>query len=55
MPVQFLGDHVNANPSRAPASNPAAFIQIDLGVGAFHVTFLARINRCYLLQVALHP
>ncbi|MBY3168421.1 hypothetical protein HFO53_12075 [Rhizobium laguerreae] len=53
--VQLLGDHINADSGRAPAGNLAAFIDIDLGVGALHVSFLARINRCYLLQVALHP
>lgn len=47
----------NSSPkSGAPAaSNLAAFVHIDLGVGALHVSFLAGINRCYLLQVALHP
>ncbi|TCP82803.1 hypothetical protein C8J31_110138 [Rhizobium sp. PP-CC-2G-626] len=53
MSMQFLGDHVNAQSSRTPARDLAAFIQIDLGVGAFHVLFTARINRRYLLQVAL--
>jgi hypothetical protein len=41
MPSEFLGNEINADTSRSPAGDLAAFIHIDLGVGAFHVVFLA--------------
>ncbi len=44
MSVQFLGYDVNADSNRTPARDLAAFIQINLGLGALHVSFLARVN-----------
>jgi hypothetical protein len=41
MPSEFLGNEINADTGCLPPRNLAAFIQVDLGVGAFHVTFLA--------------
>ena len=44
MPSELLGNDPNIQASHSPASNLASFIQIDMGVGAFHCVFLASDN-----------
>ena len=41
MAAELLGNHTDTDTSRSPSSDLAAFIHVDVGVGAFHVSFLA--------------
>jgi len=39
--AEFFRDDLDTDAGHPPASDPAAFIHVDLGVGAFHALFLA--------------
>lgn len=44
MSSELLGDDPNTQASHSPAGDLASFIQVDMGVGAFHCGFLASDN-----------
>ncbi len=54
MAAELLGNHTDTDTSRSPSSDLAAFIHVDVGVGAFHVfSFLASDKP--LLSIASRP
>lgn len=44
MPAELLCDCINTQPGRSPAGDLTTFIEINVGLGAFHCIFLVTDN-----------